>query len=423
MGQTFAQKVIARHAGLEAVSVGQIVFVKPDLLLSHDNTAAIIGKIDGELTTYGVFDPERHVIVLDHVIPAADEKAAANHARIRDYVKQFHIRHFYDVGGGVCHQIMMEKGHVQPGLLILGSDSHTCTYGAANAFAAGIDRTEAAALLLTGETWLKVPGTIKIELSGRLAANVTAKDLILRIIGDLRADGANYYSVEYHGGVETLSMDDRMTIANMGVEMGSKNSVFPFDAVAQDYLVNNSCLEPFEAAWADVDCEYSHSFTYDMSAQVPLLAMPHKVDNIAPVSNVEGQKINQCLIGTCTNGRLADFEQAAFILKGKKVAKSCRLLLLPASRTVLQQALDSGAMQVLIDAGGILLPPGCGPCLGAHQGALAAGEVCLSTSNRNFKGRMGCADAEIILASPVTVATAALYGEIRDPRYERRNDA
>ncbi|MBN1482293.1 3-isopropylmalate dehydratase large subunit [candidate division KSB1 bacterium] len=420
MGQTFAQKVIARHAGRVTVLAGEIVFLKPDLLLSHDNTAAIIGKISNELAQYGVFDPNRHIIVLDHVVPAADEKSAINHARIREYVKQFHIPHFYDVGQGVCHQIMMEKGHVQPGLLILGSDSHTCTYGAANAFATGIDRTEAAALILTGETWLKVPQTIKIELSGRLAPNVTAKDLVLSIIGDLGADGANYYSVEYHGKVGALSMDDRMTIANMGVEMGAKNSVFPFDKVTQDYLVRNKTgLELFETVWADADCEYSHSFTYDMRTQVPVVAMPHKVDKVVPVSIVEGQKIDQCLIGTCTNGRLADFAQAASILKGKKVAPTCRLLLLPASRTVLQQALDSGIMQTLIDAGGILLPPGCGPCLGAHQGVLAPGEVCLSTSNRNFKGRMGCADAEIFLASPLTVATSALYGEIRDPRNER----
>lgn len=420
MGQTFAQKVLARHAGRETVLAGEIVFLKPDLLLSHDNTAAIIGKISGELAQYGVFDPSRHIIVLDHVIPAADEKAAINHARIREYVKQFHIPYFYDVGQGVCHQIMMEKGHVQPGLLILGSDSHTCTYGAANAFAAGIDRTEAAALILTGETWLKVPHTIKIVLSGRLAPNVTAKDLILSIIGDLGADGANYCSVEYHGDVDALSMDDRMTIANMGVEMGAKNSVFPFDKVTQEYLVRNKTgLELFETVWADADCEYSRSFTYDMRAQVPLVAMPHKVDKVVPVSIVEGQKIDQCLIGTCTNGRLVDFAQAAAILQGKKISSSCRLLLLPASRSVLQQALDSGIMQTLIDAGGILLPPGCGPCLGAHQGALAPGEVCLSTSNRNFKGRMGCADAEIFLASPATVATSALYGEIRDPQNER----
>ncbi|RQW07667.1 homoaconitate hydratase family protein, partial [candidate division KSB1 bacterium] len=378
----------------------------------------------GELDRYGVFDPGRHVIVLDHVIPAADEKTAINHARIREYVKRFHIPHFYDVGQGVCHQIVMEKGHARPGHLILGSDSHTCTYGAANAFAAGIDRTEAAALILTGETWLKVPQTIKIELSGRLPDNVTAKDLILRIIGDLGADGADYCSVEYHGDVDALTMDDRMTVANMGVEMGAKNSVFPFDRIAQDYLAASGAdPESVEPLWSDSDCEFNRSYTYDMTMLVPLLAMPHKVDNVVPVSTVEGKKINQCLIGTCTNGRLVDFERAAAILRGAKVAKSCRLLLLPASRTVLQQAIASGAMQTLIDAGGILLPPGCGPCLGAHQGALAPGEVCLSTSNRNFKGRMGCADAEIILASPVTVATAALYGEIRDPRQERSADA
>lgn len=417
MGATFAEKILARYAELESVKPGQIVFVTPDILLSHDNTAAIIGKIKDELDQYGMFDPTRHVIVLDHVVPAADAKAATNHAKIRDYVKQFNIPHFYDVGEGICHQIMMEKGHVKPGSLILGSDSHTCMYGAGNAFAAGIDRTEAAALILTGETWLKVPQSIKIEVRGKLAPNVTAKDLILTIIGFLGADGANYCSVEYHGDVHNLSMDDRMTVTNMGVEMGAKNSVFPFDDIVQKYLDGDAK----DAVWADPDCHYDQTFSYNLYDIVPVVARPHNVDNVVPVTEMAGRKINQCLIGTCTNGRLVDFEQAAAILKGKKVASSCRLLLLPASRTILQQAMQSGVMQTLIHAGGVLLPPGCGPCLGAHQGALAAGEVCLSTSNRNFKGRMGNADAEIFLASPVTVATSALYGEIRDPRDERRS--
>ncbi len=421
MGQTFAQKILARHAGLDSVAPGQIVTVQPDLLLSHDNTAAIVNKIKSELQNYGVFDPRRHVIVLDHVIPANDEKSATNHAQIRDYVQKFAIPFFYDVGEGICHQIMMEKRHVQPGLLILGSDSHTCTYGAGNAFASGIDRTEMAALILTGETWLKVPESIKIEFKERLNPGVTAKDVILSIIGDLGADGANYLSVEYHGDIESLSIDDRMTIANMGVEMGAKNAVFPFDAVAQEYMTTeDSDLDLFEPVWADPDCQYINTLMYDLGTQVPLVAMPHNVDNVAPINIVEGQKVQQCLIGTCTNGRLSDFEQAASVLKGKKVAPGCRLLLLPASRSILQEGMRSGVMQTLIDAGGVLLPPGCGPCLGAHQGALAPGEVCISTSNRNFKGRMGCADAEIYLASPLTVATSALYGEIRDPRNERR---
>ena len=422
MAQTFAEKAIARGAGLKTVVPGQIVMVQPDLLLSHDNTAAIISKIKNELDTYGLFDPARHVIVLDHVVPAVNEKAAVNHAHIRDYVQRFHIPNFYDVGQGVCHQIMMEKGHARPGLLILGSDSHTCTYGAINAFAAGIDRTEAAALLLTGKTWLKVPQTIKIELRGHLPQFVTAKDLILSIIGDLGADGATYCAVEYHGDIEHLAMDDRMTIANMGVEMGAKNSAFPYDGVARDYSSTaTGNLDAVEPLWADEDCRYLDAFCYDLNTQMPVVAMPHQVDNVAPVTDLEGQKINQCLIGTCTNGRLIDFEQAASVLKGKKVAPSCRLLLLPASKTILQQAMASGVMQTLIEAGGLLLPPGCGPCLGAHQGALAPGEICISTSNRNFKGRMGCADADIYLASPYTVATAALYGDIRDPRQERRS--
>jgi 3-isopropylmalate/(R)-2-methylmalate dehydratase large subunit len=416
MGQTFAEKVLAMKAGLQSVSPGQIVTVKPDLLLSHDNTAAIIAKIKQELNDYGVWDPSRHVVVLDHVIPADSEKEAKSHQEIRNYVHRCGVRHFFDVGEGICHQVMIEQKLAQPGLLILGSDSHTCTYGAVNAFATGIDRTEAAALILTGETWLKVPQSIRITFSGKLPHRVTAKDVILRIIGDLKADGANYFSVEYHGSVDTLSMDERLTIANMGVEMGAKNSVFAYDEKTKTYFGHDvNSPDKFTPIWADSDAVYQQSLSYNLTDMVPVVAMPHQVDHVLPVSDVQGLKINQCLIGTCTNGRFSDFETAAKILKGKSVNTHCRLLLLPASRNILKETLASGVMQTLIEAGGVLLPPGCGPCLGAHQGILAPGERCLSTSNRNFKGRMGSKEAEIILASPVTVAMSALYGEICDP--------
>ncbi len=418
---TFAEKILAQKAGRHRVRPGQIVTVKPDLLLTHDNTAAIIGKIGDDLKKYGVFDREKHVIILDHIVPAASQKAAENHQKVRQYVAEYNIRHFYDAGEGICHQIVMEKGHALPGMLVLGSDSHTCTYGAINAFAAGIDRTEAAALLLTGETWLKVPHSIRIELSGHLPPMVTAKDLVLTIIGTLGAGGANYCSVEYHGDVKSLDMEDRMTIANMGVEMGAKNSVFLCDDQTGRHMKrNNLSVDLKKAVWADPPAVYKQTLAVDMNNIGPVVALPHSVDNVVPVSDAPGTPIQQFLIGTCTNGRITDFETAAAILKGRHVAAGSRLLLLPASRAVLQHTMASGAMQALIDAGGILLPPGCGPCLGAHQGVLAPGERCLSTANRNFKGRMGCAGAEIILAGPQTVAWSAVHGEIRDPREARK---
>jgi homoaconitate hydratase family protein len=419
MAQTFAEKLLARKAGLEHVEPGQIVTVRPDRLLSHDNTAAIIAKISEDLDRFGACDPETHVIVLDHVVPASSEKAADNHKIIREYVRTRGIRHFYDVGEGICHQVMVEKGLALPGALIVGSDSHTCTYGALGAFATGIDRTEAAALILTGEMWFKVPHSIRVDLERELSPGVTAKDLVLSIIGDVGADGAIYCSVEFHGATSSLTMDDRLTMTNMGVEMGAKAAVFEVDQVTVDYL-DSAGVSPdaFEPIRADADAVYMRELTCDMSEIGPVVARPHAVDNLATVEEVAGTKVDQCLVGTCTNGRASDFELAASILRGRRVAEGCRLLLLPASKSALQEALSSGAMTALVDAGGMLLPPGCGPCLGAHLGVLAPGERCLSTANRNFKGRMGCADAEIFLASPATVAASALHGEIRDPRGE-----
>lgn len=419
VAQTFAEKVLARKAQRREVRPGEIVTVRPDRLLSHDNTAAIVQKIEADLERFGVCDPNLHVIVLDHVVPAASQKAAANHKIIRDYVRRHGIAHFFDVGEGICHQVFLEQGLAVPGSLIVGSDSHTCTYGAMGVFAAGIDRTEAAALILTGQMWLKVPKSIRVRLSGSLGPAITAKDLILTIIGDVGADGANYCSVEFHGDLAHLTIDDRLTVANMGVEMGAKIAVLPVDEVAAAYLESVGLARgAYEPIWADADAEYGRELEYDLAGIEPVVARPHKVDNVAPVADTEGTRIDQFLLGTCTNGRASDFALAASILKGRKIADGARLLLLPASRRILQQTLATGAMPALIDAGGILLPPGCGPCLGAHMGVLAAGERCLSAANRNFKGRMGCKEAEIFLASPATVAASALYGEIRDPRKE-----
>ncbi len=419
MGKTFAEKVLAKNAGLDETVVGQIVIVKPNHMLTHDNSAAIVGKIGADLEEFGVARPEMPVIVLDHVIPAASEKTATNHQTTRRFVAAHGIKHFYDVGVGVCHQVVVEKGLAKPGYIIVGSDSHTCSYGALGVFSTGIDRTEAAALLLRGETWLKVPDSIKVTLTGELQPGVTAKDIVLTIIGDIGADGASYCAVEFHGNVASLNMEQRLTISNMGIEMGAKVAAFPVDDVTRGYLNSIGVSEgDYEPVWADADAEYMQELTYDLSAIEPVIALPHTVDNVKSVTEVAGLKIDQFLLGTCTNGRPGDFAAAADILEGKKVADGCRLLVLPASREIYEELMADGILARLSKAGGIVLPPGCGPCLGAHQGVLAPGERCLSTANRNFKGRMGCKEGEIYLSSPETVAASAIYGEIADPRKE-----
>ena len=419
MGQTYAQKVLAKAAGLPQVAVGQIVTVKPAHLLTHDNTSAIVGKIDKDLAEFGLVSRDLPIIVLDHVIPASDEKTATGHAKVRKFVEKYGVKNFFDIGEGICHQVVVEKGFAKPATILVGSDSHTCSYGAVGAFATGIDRTEAAALLLTGETWLKVPPTIKITLRGRFAKGVGAKDLVLRIIGDIGADGADYASVEFHGDIGNLSVEERFTIANMGVEMGAKIAVFPVDEKTMDYLktagVPRTAYEPL---WADKDAQYARELTYDLAKIEPVVACPHKVDNVKPVGEVAGKKIDQCLLGTCTNGRLNDLREAAAVLKGRRISPKVRMLVLPASRAIFEAATQDGTLLALSKAGATVLPPGCGPCLGAHQGILAPGEACLSTSNRNFKGRMGCKEGEIYLASPATVAATALHGVITDPRKE-----
>jgi homoaconitate hydratase family protein len=421
MGMTFAEKILAKYGGEKKVVPGQILTIKPNHLLMHDNTAPIISKIQPELKEYGIFSNTLPVIVLDHVIPAASEKNAVQHKQIREFVKKYKIKHFFDVGYGICHQIIIEKGLALPGTVLLGSDSHTCSYGAIGAFSSGIDRTEAAALLLTGETWLKVPQSIKITLKGRLQHLVTAKDVILSIIGDISASGADYCSVEFHGNVNQFSVEERFTIANMGVEMGAKNAVFPVDEVTINYLKSIKILKSkYTAINPDDNATYNRKLTYNLTMFEPVIAVPHSVDKVKPVKEVEGIEIQQCLLGTCTNGRLSDFQIAAKILKGKTVHPNVRLLILPASRKIYLDALKEGLIKTFIEAGGTILPPGCGPCLGAHQGVLAPGERCLSTSNRNFKGRMGCNEAEIYLASPATVAISAIYGKITDPRKERQ---
>jgi len=419
MEMTFSEKILQKYSGEKNIEPNQIVNVNPDHILTHDNTAAIIDKIEIELNEFGIFSNDMPIIVLDHVIPAASEKTALNHKKIRNFVHNFKIKNFFDVGTGICHQIVVEKGFALPGKLILGSDSHTCSYGAVGTFSTGIDRTEAASLLLTGQTWLKIPNSIKITLTNELNIGAYAKDLILKIIGDLSASGANYCSVEFHGTINKLTVDDRFTIANMGVEMGAKNSFFPVDDITINYL--NSIGIPksnYDITNPDKNASYIKYYDYDLKNIEPMIACPHSVDNVKPVDEIEGLEIQQCFIGTCTNGRISDLNIAANILRDKKISSNVRLIILPASKQIYKKAIDQGIIKTLVSSGAIILPPGCGPCLGAHQGVLAPGEICLSTANRNFKGRMGCKDADIYLASPATVATSAIYGKITNPKEE-----
>ncbi len=417
MGKTFAEKVLAKKSGQAEVVPGQICVVKPDHLLSHDNTAAIVTKIKDDLDEFGVADPDLPVVIFDHITPAASEKTATNHQVARNYAKKHNLPHFFDVGNGVCHQVLMENGLALPGTIVVGSDSHTCSYGALGVFSTGIDRTEAAALALRGETWLRVPESIKMTLTGELKSPASAKDLILTIIGTIGAGGATYQAVEFHGNTGSLSVEERFTISNMGIEMGAKIAVFPVDDKTTEYLSSIGVqADAYESVWADDDAQYIEELTFDLSKIEPVVAKPHTVDNMASVSEVEGLELDQCLLGTCTNGRISDLEAAAAILDGKKVAKNIRLIVVPASKEIYETAMDKGILSILSKAGGLILPPGCGPCLGAHQGCLAPGEKCLSTANRNFKGRMGCTEAEIYLASPQTVAASAIAGKVADPR-------
>ncbi len=415
MGQTFVEKVLARKAGQERVVPGQIVTVRPDKLLTHDNTAAISKKFR-QIGVERVADPNINVIVLDHVTPAANETYATNHKTIREFVAEQGITAFYDVGEGICHQVLPEKGHAWPGAVIVGSDSHTPTHGAFGAFAAGIGRTEAAAVMATGEIWLRVPESFKIVVNGALPPRVSAKDVILHIIGDLRADGATYKAVEFTGEtIAAMSVAGRMVLTNMAAEMGAKSGVVAPDDKTRAWL-RGRVQTAYEEIHPDPDAEYERVIEYDVSDLAPQVARPHTVDNVVPVTEVAGTPINQALIGTCTNGRLEDLAAAAEILRGKHIAPNVRLLVLPASREILLQAIEQGIVSDLVTAGATLLNPGCGPCLGAHEGCMAPAEVTISTANRNFKGRMGSKEAFIYLASPATVAASALAGVIADPR-------
>ncbi len=414
MGQTFSEKVLSLKAGKQ-VGTGDVVTVSPDFILTHDNSAAIIKEFQ-KLGISKVLCPQKIVIVLDHVVPASAEKYAQNHKSIREFVSAQGISHFYDVHNGVCHQVFVEEGFAVPGALILGADSHTTSYGAFGAFSAGIGRSEAASVWATGKIWLRIPETIKIVLSGLLPRGVFAKDIILKIIGDEGADRANYKAVEFAGeGSRGLSLASRLVLANMSAEMGAKNGYFPPDDKIFDFLKDRA-RESYRPLYSDPDARYESILEFDLSTLEPQVACPHTVDNVKPVTEVVGKSFHQAVIGTCTNGRYEDLKVVADILRGKCIASSVRVLVIPASRTEYLKALHDGILEALVQAGCIILNPGCGPCLGAHQGILAPGEVALSTANRNFRGRMGSRDSEIYLASPATVAASVIKGEIMDPR-------
>jgi 3-isopropylmalate/(R)-2-methylmalate dehydratase large subunit len=448
MGLTFAEKVLSAKARRE-VRAGEIVTVEPDCVLSHDNSAAIARHFK-EIGVARVRHPERLVIVLDHCVPAADFKHATNHREIREFVREQGITGFYDIHHGVCHQVLLERGYARPGRLLVGSDSHTTSYGAVGAFSAGIGRTEAACTWATGELWLRVPETLRIVVTGEWPRRVGAKDLMLHVAGLLGADGADYMSVEWTGAaIAALSVDARIVLCNMSAELGAKNGYVPADAKVAEWL-DTDYLQPRYAQDADKnysgaavpgrhnepragtpaplnlhdyakwhtdpDARIARTVEVDITDLPPQIARPHRVDNVVPVDEVKGKRVHQCLLGTCTNGRIEDIAAAWDVLDGKGVHPGVRLLVFPASQTVNYRALISGYVEKFITAGAVWMNPGCGPCLGAHEGALAPGEVCISTSNRNFRGRMGTPESEIYLASPQSVAAAAVTGEITDPR-------
>ena len=403
--RTFVEKILGAPEGA-------VVFRKPDIILTHDNTSSIYQtflKMGGEK----VSDPGQMLVVLDHNAPPADAKLATQYQSIRDIVTSQGIRRFYDSGMGICHQMM--SYHARPGITIVGSDSHTCTAGAFNALAAGIDRTEAAGIWKRGETWFLVPPSLRIDLKGKLKPGVSAKDLSLWIIGILGSDGANYMSIEFHGeGVSTLSISERMTVCNLASEMGAKNAVFPCDGVLQAYIG-----EKTSGVWADDEAEYRCRVSVNLSDVFPLVAAPHHVDNIMSVSSVAGTVVHEGLIGTCTNGRLDDLRAAATVLKGEKVKPGFQLHIIPASREIYLQAIKEGIIEDLLEAGANILSPSCGACLGTGQGIPASGHTVISTANRNFLGRMGNKEASIYLASPATVASSAITGVITDPRMKK----
>ncbi len=415
MGKTIAEKILGNHAWQD-LHAGDFAVCPVDFCFGQDGTSAIIADRFRALGVKHAFDKEKFAIVIDHSAPSPSMGVSAVHKKLRDFAKENDLL-LDDIGCGVCHQVIPEMGHVLPGDLVLGADSHTCTYGALGALSTGVGSTDLAITLASGKNWFKVPESIKIVLKGRLPQGVYSKDIILRIIGDLGADGATYQSVEFYGApIEAMSMDARFTICNMGVEMGAKFAVIPADVVTMKWLEGRARGRKANPQAADKDAKYSLIKEYDISKLTPQLAKPHTVDNNASVESLEGTHIDEVYLGTCTNGRLEDLTIAAGILKGKKVHKDVRFIVAPASRQIYLDAVKKGLISALVEAGASVVTPGCGPCVGTHNGVPSVGEVVVSTANRNFKGRMGQPEAMIYLASPATAAASAIAGCITDPR-------
>jgi 3-isopropylmalate/(R)-2-methylmalate dehydratase large subunit len=412
---TIAEKILARASGKRRVRPREIVTAKIDVAMSHEN-ADVVLRAFREIGIGKVWDRERIVLLFDHRIPAESENTAATHQRIRAFVKEQRIKYFYDLKEGICHQILPEHGHSLPGQVMVGTDSHTTTHGAFGTFATGIGATEMAGVWATGELWFMVPESMKIEVTGTFPEYVSAKDLILYIIGQVGSAGADYKSVEFCGDtLEKMSIASRMVLTNLSMEMGAKVAFVAPDEATLAYVRPRAARE-FIPALSDEDAAYASTLEVNAAELESMVACPHAVDNVKPARDLAGTKIDQALIGSCTNGRLEDLAVAAKLLEGEEVAKHVRLLVIPASRTVYLDALHKGYLEIFAKAGALVLNPGCGPCLGAHQGLLAPGEVCISTTNRNFKGRMGSSESFVYLASPATVAQSAMEGEISAPR-------
>ncbi|MBS7648990.1 MAG: homoaconitase large subunit [Candidatus Bathyarchaeia archaeon] len=416
MGKTIAEKIFSLASGKDAYA-GDIVIAKVDAAMMHDGTALLAIEAFREMGGQSLWNSSRVFLIIDHVAPSATENFSKVHKVMREFVQKYSAN-LYDAGSGICHQLMIESGLIRPGTLVVGADSHTCTYGALGAFATGIGSTEMAAVCISGKLWFKVPETLKIEINGSLPPMVQPKDVILKIIGIVGADGATYKSIEYSGStVKLMGIDGRLTLCNMAVEMGAKSGIVEPDVKTINYLCSLGIKkEDTIILISDENADYAGKICVNVSDLEPQVACPHSVDNVKPIRDVEGIEVDQVFIGSCTNGRLEDLRVAAEILRGRRIKKGVRAIIAPASRSIYLQALKEGLIEVFVQAGCIVCSPGCGPCAGAHQGILAPGEVCLSTSNRNFKGRMGSPEAEIYLASPATAAATALEGGITDPR-------
>ncbi len=417
MGMTMTQKILAAHAGLDHVVAGQLINAKLDIVLGNDITTPVAINEFKKAGFDSVFDKDRVAIVLDHFVPNKDIKAAEQSKQCREFACGHCVSHFYDVGKmGIEHALLPEQGVVTAGDCIIGADSHTCTYGALGAFSTGVGSTDMAAGMATGMSWFKVPSAIRFELTGNLPKTCSGKDVILTIIGMIGVDGALYKSMEFVGdGIASLSMDDRLCICNMAIEAGAKNGIFPVDDVTKAYMQGRCEREPVVFT-ADEDAEYEKTITIDLSAITPTVSCPHLPENTRPAAELSDIKIDQVVIGSCTNGRMEDMETAYEILKGQKVADGVRCIIIPATMQIMRECVERGYVTAFMDAGAVVSTPTCGPCLGGYMGILAAGERCVATTNRNFVGRMGHVDSEVYLASPATAAASALTGYITAPK-------